>query len=81
MVGLAVSRRVAPTIRAIGPSFAIAPSRSGESKSKVYPVSSATAVRNCSTDSVSTSGNSWLPIRATAEAIAVTALSSCTIEP
>ena len=35
MVGLAVSRRVAPTIRAIGPSFAIAPSRSGASRSKV----------------------------------------------
>ena len=30
MVGLAVSRSVAPTMRAIAPSLAIAPSRSGE---------------------------------------------------
>ena len=57
IVGLAVSRSVAPTMRAIVPSLAIAPSRSGESTSNVYPVSSATAVRNCSTASVSTSGN------------------------
>ena len=35
MVGLAVSRRVAPTIRAMPPSLAIAPSRSGESGSNV----------------------------------------------
>ena len=59
----------------------MAPSRSGEFTSNVYPVSSPTAMRNCSTDSVSTSGNWCRPSRATASAIAVTALSSCTIEP
>ena len=81
MVGLAESRIVAPTMRPIGPSFAIAPSRSGESGSKAYPVSSPTAVRNCATGSVSTSGNSWRPSRATASASVVTAFSSCTNEP
>ncbi len=45
------------------------------------PVSSATAARNCATVSVITSGKRCRPSRATASAIAVTALSSCTIDP
>ena len=49
--------------------------------SNTRPVSSDTAVRNCETVSVSAIGNWWRPSLATASAIAVTALSSCTIEP
>src|ERR1700752_4583253 len=70
MVGLAVSRRVAPTILAIAPSLPTAPSRSGDVQSKEYPVSSATASRNCSTASVITIGNWWRPRRAAAPAAA-----------
>ena len=61
------------------PSLAIA--CSGASGSRSMPSASETSVRNDRTVSVITNGNRCRPTRATASAIAVTALSSCTIEP
>src|ERR1700741_44640 len=64
MVGLAVSRSVAPTTRANGPSLATEPARSSSSNST--PVRSVRAVRKARTESVTTRGNWWAPRRGTA---------------
>ncbi len=79
MVGFAVLRRVAFTIREMVPSLRTEPSRS--SSGKVIPVSSPTAARNASTVAVRVSGNSCAPSLETAWAIRVTALSSLVMEP
>ena len=79
MVGLAVSRTVAPTIRDSGPSLRSDPSRSSSGNSS--PVSCDICSRKARTVSVRVSGKVWLPSRATASATLVTALSSCRNEP
>jgi hypothetical protein len=70
---------VEPMIGAIGPSFASA--CSGSSGSSSTPSASPSSNRNARTVSVITIGNRCRPTRATASAIAVTALSSWIMEP
>ena len=69
----------APSIRAAEPNSSI--SSSALSGVASVPASSATAPSSTSMVGVSCTGHSWRPIRATASARVVTALSGCTIDP
>ena len=80
MVGFAVLDSVAPTIRAIGPSLASTAAGSSPLRS-LTPSASPAACRKAVTDGVSRTGHSCRPIRATASASSVTALSGWSIEP
>ncbi len=80
MVGLAVLRRVAPIIVATAPSLATAASGSSGSSSHAERVGELVEEGRRIVAVIRT-GNVWRPIRATASASAVTALSSLSIEP
>ena len=79
MVGLTVLRITAPSIRAAEPNSSI--SSSALSGPASVPASSATAASSTCIVGVSRTGHSCCPMRATAAARLVTALSGCTIDP
>ena len=79
MVGLAVLRRTAPSIAGRSPNSSTR--LSALSGVASVPARSATAASSTSMVGVSRTGQSWAPIRATAAASSVTALSRLIIEP